>query len=333
MKKIFLMILTGSVLFTSCNKNESVSPSQSVVASEAVQSALRVAYPSATNISYSEVSPTAVEATFNVKKDELIAGISKAGKILFTASSVTDATLPAIALDYLTTTYPGYTLVRAGEKTDKAGTVTGYMADITHNSLNYHIHFDATGKFVSSVERTGKHNGHGVKVAEADLLPVIKTYLTTTYPGYTFDDAISFSVDGTVKGYGVRITTADAKEIGLMFDGAGAFLRSREGDLGHHSGMGPGHGKGGPGGDKGKPNGPGRGKDGATIVKIDIAAVPAAAKTYLDSKYAGYTLVYAESYAVNAVITKYEVEFTLSGKTYEVYFDTAGVFLSEKVKK
>ena len=330
MKKIMLMILTGSIFLTSCNKSAVSPDNTSIAASEAVSSALRMAYPNATNVTYTEVSPVAVEATFTNKKEQLIAGISKAGKLLFTAAAITDATLPAIALDYLATTYPGYTLVRAGEKMDKAGVVTGYMADITFNSLNYHIHFDATGKFLTSVERTGKHNGQGVKVAEADLLPAIKTYLTTTYPGYTFDDAISFSVDGTVKGYGVRITTADAKEIGLMFDAAGVFLRSREGDLGHHSGMGPGHGKGG---GKGGPNGPGRGKDGATVVKIDLAAVPAAAKTYLDSKYAGYTLVYAESYAVNAVITKYEVEFTLSGKTYEVYFDAAGVFLSEKVKK
>ncbi|MES2797948.1 MAG: PepSY-like domain-containing protein [Bacteroidota bacterium] len=331
MKKIFLMLLTGSLYLTSCNKNESISPdNQSVVVSDAVASTLRLAYPNATNITYSEVSPTAFEAEFNVKQDELIVGISKDAKLLFQAASIEEAALPAIALDYLTTTYPGYTLIRAGEKKDKAGVITGYVVDLKYNELTYHIHFDATGKFLTSVERKGKHNGIGVKVAQADLPATIKTYLDTTYPNYTFDDAISFSVNGVVKGYGVRITTADNLEIGLMFDGAGVFLRSREGDLGHHSGMGPGHGKGG---GVGKSNGPGRGKDGTTVVKIEKTAVPAAAITYLDSNYAGYAFIYAKSFAKDGVINAFEVEFTLSSKTYEVYFDAAGVFVKEKIKK
>jgi hypothetical protein len=325
MKKIILMILIGSMFFTACNKNESISPDDQAIVGETVKSALRVAYPEAANVSYSEVSPTDVEANFTNKKDQLIAGISKAGKMLFTAHKISDATLPAIALDYLTATYPSYTLVRAGEKKDKAGATMGYMADIKHNNLSYHLHFDATGKFLTSVERTGKHNGQGVKVAQADLPAVIKTYLTTTYPSYTFTDAISFSVDGVVKGYGVRIITSDTKEIGLMFDGAGVFLRSREGDLGHHSGMGPGHGKGG---DKG-----GKGKDGVLIAKIEKTGLPAAALTYLDSKYAGYSFERAGSITLNGVLSQYVVDFKLNDKKYAVIFDTSGVFIKELTKK
>jgi hypothetical protein len=333
MKKIIFMALIGSIYLTSCSKQQDVTPSsQTVVVTDAAKSALRVAYPTATNVTWSSVSPVALEATFVNKNKDLIAGISNTGTVLFTANSVTDATLPAIALDYLTATYPGYTMVRAGEKMDKAGAIIGYMADITHNSLNYHIHFDATGKFLNSVERKGKHNGIGVKVLEADLLPAIKAYLTTTYPGYKFDDAISFTLDGTVKGYGVRITTADSKEIGLMFDGAGVFLRSREGDLGHHSGMGPGHGgMGGPG--KGGSNGSGRGKDGLSIVKIEKTALPAAAITYLDSKYAGYVFDRAGSITLNGVLSQYVVDITLAGKKYDIIFDTAGVFIKEITHK
>lgn len=326
MRKIFLMILAGSFYLTSCNKDEALNPnSQSVAVSEAVTSALRVAYPNATNITYSEVSPTALVAEFTNKKTEMVAGIDKTGKLLYKGESIAATDLPAIALDYLTANYAGYTLSRASVKKDDAGIITGYSADIVHNTLKYHIHFDATGKFLTVVERTGKHNGHGVKIAQADLPAVIKTYLDSNYPAYTFDDAVSFSVDNAIKGYGVRITTADAKEVGLMFDAAGVFLRSREGDLGHHSGKGPGKGKGG--------NKGGKGNDGLAVVKIEKTAVPAAAIAYLDSKYAGYAFVYAESYSLNAVIQKYEVEFTLNSKTYEVYFDAAGVFTKEKVKK
>ena len=330
MKKIFFMALIGSIYLTACNKQEAVSPN--VVVSDAAISSLRVAYPTASNITWAEVTPTTVEASFSVKSNDLIAGIEKTGKVLFVANSVENAALPAVSLDYLTQTYPGYTLIRAGEKKDKVGATTGYMADIKVNELYYHIHFDATGKFLTSQEKSGKHSGIGVKVLAADLPVVIKTYLDTTYPGYNFNDAISFTVDTVVKGYGVRITTADAKEIGLMFDGAGVFLRSREGDLGHKSGMGPGYGPGGSG-DKGGPNGPGRGKDGLAVVKIEKTAVPATALAYLDANYAGYVFDHAKSFSLNGVLNQYEVEFKVGDKKYEVYFDVKGAFIKEKVKK
>lgn len=319
------MILIGSAFLTSCNKNDTVSPDgQSIVATDVVQSALRVAYPNATNVTYSEVSTTAVEVAFTNKNDQLLAGISKEGKLLYSATAIDEASLPAIALDYLTANYPGYTLVRSGEKKDKSVITTGFVADIKYKELNYHLHFDSTGLFLTVTEQKGKHNGIGVKVTQANLPAAIKTYLDATYPAYIFDDAISFTVDGVIKGFGVRITTADNKEIGLMFDGTGVFLRSREGSLGHHSGKGPGKEKG---------KGSGRGDDGLKVVKIEISAVPAAAITYLGSKYAGYVLVNAESYTLDGVIKQYEVEFTLAGKTYEVYFDAAGVFSKEKIKK
>jgi hypothetical protein len=323
MKKIIFLALIGSLFLTNCTKTDTVNPAE-IEVNEAVKSSLRVAFPNATNISFSEVSPNEVVADFTEKRSEYIAGITKAGKVLFTAEKITEATLPAIVLDYLTANYPGYILKRAGEKKDKAGVTLGYSVDITQNEKNYHLHFDATGKFVSSIERTGKHNGKGVKVAQADLPIAIKTYIADKYPNYTFTDAISFSVDNTVKGYGVRIVTAEKAEVGLIFDGAGTFLRSREGDLGHHSGKGPGHGKDGKGG--------GKGKDGRTVVKIEKTTLPADVLNYIDTKYAGYVLKYAESYSLNGVIEKYEVEFTLSGKVYEVYFDAKGKFLIEKIK-
>ncbi len=327
MKKLILMAILGSIGFVSCVKENAVSPGGQPVVSEAAKSTLRVAYPNASNVTWAEVTPVDLSASFEDKKASLIAGITKTGTLLFTAKSVTAATLPAIALDYLTTNFPGYKLIRAGEKKDKSGVTTGYVADIEFNSLNYDVHFDATGKFLKSEEEKGKHKGEGVKVTEANLPADIKTYLTTNYPNYKFDDAISFTVDNVVKGYGVRITTADNKEIGLMFDGAGLFLRSREGDLGHHSGMGPGHG--GKDGPDGKPDGPGRGKDGVSIVKIEKSALPAAALTYLDAKYMGYSYEQAGSISLNGVLSQYAVDIKLNNKKYAIIFDLAGGFIKE----
>jgi hypothetical protein len=335
MKKLIFMALIGSIYLSSCTSNQMVSPgTQAVVVSDAAKSTLKAAYPSATNVTWAEVTKTAVEASFVNKKEDLIIGIEKTGRMLFIAKSVQDATLPAISLDYLTATYPGYKLLRAGEKTDKSGATTGFMADIQVGDLFYHIHFDATGKFLNSEEKKGEHHGIGVQVLQANLPAAIKTYLSATYPGYKFNDAISFTLDAVVKGYGVRITTADNKEIGLMFDGAGVFLRSREGDLGHNSGMGPGHGHDGMGGPgQGGPNGPGRGKDGVSIVKIEKTALPAATLTYLDSKYAGYVFDRAGSISLNGVLSQYVVDIKVGDKKYAVIFDLAGAFIKELAHK
>jgi Putative beta-lactamase-inhibitor-like, PepSY-like len=330
MKKIIFFSLLGLMGLASCTKNSAVSPSQNAV-TPAAENALRVAFPNATSITWATVSPTDLQASFKNQNKQLLAGVTKAGKLMYTANSITNATLPAIALDYLATNFAGYKLNRAGEKKDKNGATLGYVADITFNSVDYDVHFDATGKFLSSNEESGKHNGQGVKLSQAELPTAIKTYLDTNYPSYKFDDAISFSINGTVKGYGVRITTADGKEVGLIFDAAGVFLRSREGDLGHHDGMGPGHG--GPGGPDGKPDGPGRGHDGVSIVKIDKTALPAAAIMYLDAHYAGYTFDRAGSISLNGVLSQYVVDITLSTKHYDVIFDTAGVFVKEITHK
>jgi hypothetical protein len=323
MKKMILMAFIGAFALSSCNRTEDLSPANADVSTSAKES-LTSSFPNAKVSAWEIVAPDVAMAEFTVNKNDMVATFANSnGRLIEAGDAITAVDLPAIATDYLKLTYPGYTLVNAGEKKDKAGVVTGYMANIDVAGVKYHIHFDATGKFVDAKEKTGKSKGKGTPVLQADLLPAIKTYLTATYPGYVFKDAISMSKNDVIVGYGVRITTADAKSMNILFDTAGVFVKSREGNVGPN---GEGHkGKG----DKGGPN---KGNDGKVETAIAATDLPAAATTYLETTYKGYTLKTAESIAINGVLTGYEANITLSDKNYEVYFDAKGVFVKVKTK-
>lgn len=58
---------------------------------------------------------------------------------------------------------------------------------------------------------------------------------------------------------------------------------------------------------------------------IDASSLPAAVLTYLNTNYAGYTLVQAEQGTnQNGGATYYEVTFTYNGTTKELHFDMTG---------
>jgi hypothetical protein len=325
MKKLILMSLAAGLVLSSCNKTE-VETASSYTPTAAVEAALRKQAPTASDVSYTEVSPTAVEASYNLHKDALVAGISKAGKLLYNGDAIVNAELPAIALDYLTATYPGYKLLKAVEK-KKDDVTTGFVANISHNSKFYHIHFDATGKFVESAEKNGKGHCKGEKLTQEQLPDAIKTYLNTTYPNYKFTDAIKFVKDDTTLGYGVRILTADAKEVGLLFDAKGVFVKAREGHLGHG---GKGLGKRGDGG-FGK-HGHGRGNDGISVDKLSVSDMPATIKTYLDTKYAGYKLEHAVKISKEDTVLNYVVDIKHNDKKIYILFDGTGAFVKEGKK-
>jgi hypothetical protein len=63
------------------------------------------------------------------------------------ANSIDQSALPANALSYLTTTYPGYVFNKAFSITVN-GVVQGYCVVIEANSTKYAVQFDAAGNFV-----------------------------------------------------------------------------------------------------------------------------------------------------------------------------------------
>jgi hypothetical protein len=215
--------------------------------------------------------------------------------------AVTQANLlPAIST-YLTANYAGYTFVNAYSEA-VSGVINAYDVNITLNSVPYHVVFSASGVFVS-VNSNGK--GHGkmnqtmATVAQADLLANIKTYLNTTYAGYTFINAYSETSNSVLTGYDVNITY-NAVNYHVTFDAMGAFVSV----------------------------GMRKAKTPTTNVPVAQADLLAAISTYLTTNYAGYTFVNAYSEAVSGVIANYDVNITSNAVKYHVVFDAAGVFVS-----
>lgn len=126
--------------------------------------------------------------------------------------------LPAAVTSYFKITYPTDTLLHASIMPDSA-----YVLISKNNGL-YATVIKAAGTFVKRVQ-INLHPGKPVAVTAANLPATITTYLTTTYPGYVFEKAYSFSVSGTLKGYAVLITSNSTKYI-VTFDGGGAFLKA-----------------------------------------------------------------------------------------------------------
>jgi hypothetical protein len=215
--------------------------------------------------------------------------------------AVTQANLLSAISTYLTTNYAGYTFVNAYSEA-VSGVINAYDVNITLNSVPYHVVFSATGVFVS-VNSAGK--GHGkmnqtmATVAQADLLAAIKTYLNTTYAGYTFINAYSETSNSILTGYDVNITY-NAVNYHVTFDATGAFVSV----------------------------GTRKAKAATTNVPVAQADLLTAISTYLTKNYAGYTFVNAYSEAVSGVIANYDVNITSNAVTYHVVFDAAGVFVS-----
>ena len=141
--------------------------------------------------------------------------------MLYANSVIDPATLPAAITTYLTANYKGYTIVKAGSRTNTTGAVTGYVVEFTLNNLVYELRFDATGLFLSLEMENGSHEG--TQILATALPAAITTYLTANYAGYTFNHARTDMINGVIVDYDVDIIVNGAK-IGLLFDATGKFL-------------------------------------------------------------------------------------------------------------
>jgi len=79
-------------------------------------------------------------------KRELMHHCGCNGKIVAIAA----ADLPASSTNYLTTTYPGYTLKQAFKVVDNTGKAKRYVAFIDANNSKYAVEFDANGSFLEA---------------------------------------------------------------------------------------------------------------------------------------------------------------------------------------
>ena len=155
----------------------------------------------------------------------------------------------------------------------------------------------ATGAGRTATDSFGK----GVTITADQLPAAATTYLTTNYAGYTLIQAVQGTDRAGATFYAVVIEQSGVR-YHLHFDAAGAFVASKGG------------------------HGPGPNDANETTITAD--KLPAAITDYLNTTYAGYTLVQAEQAADAAgVVMYYETVITSSGKTFQLNFDATGKLL------
>lgn len=187
---IFLGLSAG--LF-SCDKNNDVS----IAADE--ETLMEFAMLATTNSDPATTDSTTTQPSCKGKKSKL--------------TEVAISELPEAATDYITTTYAGATIERAGKTTQG-----GYIVHVKQtDGTSLVIGFDANGTFVSAASH---QKDRGTLVAVESLPSTITDYITTTYSGATIKKAIQT----TDNNYVVIITKADATIVGVSFDTAGTFI-------------------------------------------------------------------------------------------------------------
>lgn len=127
--------------------------------------------------------------------------------------------LPALAIaikTYMTTTFPKDTLKSAWMNKD------GSIIVLSKNVTFYGNVFTTAGTFIAR-NTIASTLGKDVQIAQTALPAAILSYLTTTYPNYTFGKAFSATQGTTVKGYLVVID-ANLTKYALIFESTGVFV-------------------------------------------------------------------------------------------------------------
>ncbi len=197
----WLFLLTFSVAFSSCQNNDAA-PDQAAGEEESLSTFTLLATLSSDNARLTHDS-TGTDTTRHGR------GGHRCG-----LTEVAVADLPAAVTAYLTATYAGATVERAGQTEASELIVHITKADGTPAALL----FDASGTFVS--EKTAGRK-HGTPVAVADLPAAVTAYLTANYGGATPEKAFQNSEGNLV----VVLRKADGSRVGTAFDAAGTFLR------------------------------------------------------------------------------------------------------------
>lgn len=316
MNKILFVFFCGVFALSSCKTQDLVSPVASTLPTAIgttsvptiVLASLSKNFPTATNTTWNQTSPTSFMATFKQNNAGKVATFQNTGAFLKVGDVIDPATLPTAIIDYLKANYAGYVIVQADAKKDATGAVKGYETLITVENTQYELEFDAAGKFAKLETPDGHDEGAGI--AQTALLPAITTYLGANYTGYVFKEAESKMSLGVITGYKVEIVQNNVK-YNILFDAVGAFVSVNAGGKG-----GDNHGEG---------NGGGDGNNGGIETVIAQTDLPATVATYMTTNFAGFVFVKAEVVKdVAGTILGYEVYFTLAGKSRQADFDVTG---------
>jgi uncharacterized membrane protein YkoI len=192
----------------------------------------------------------------------------------------------------------GMTFKRAILTKDQNG-VTVYHVHVDKAGVLLSMSINANGTVLKSVEVNQK-GANFTKVELSSLPAGLTAFLNTNAAGFKLIYAVAIKKDSVIIEYHVGVTIGTAKKE-FHLDAQFKLL--------------PGH-----------PNKAGNTPPNVTFSGLTTSNLPAVIKTYLDTNYAGWSLVKGESAAVDSVIKNYHVVITVATKKYLIEFDGNGNF-------
>jgi Putative beta-lactamase-inhibitor-like, PepSY-like len=280
-------ILLLSILFTSCNKENSTNNS------------------SGTSVSLSS-GTVGVGISTTTNDSIYVVGACAAHHHL---DSVAAASLPSSITDYLSANYQGYVFQKAFTDVDTTGTLSGYVVIIQYNGNPVGLKFDASGNFVKVLEQRegadlsgrGWHEGgcfddrdgrQRDSVAIAALPGAITTYLSTNYP----QDTIVKAFRGRDSSY--ILYSFDNGVYATVFDATGTFVSRTILEPRHDD-----------------------------FMVIAPSGLPATILSYLTAAYPGYVIKQSFAYAENGRLAGYVIGIDANNTRYALQFDVSGNFI------
>ncbi|MFM9020572.1 MAG: hypothetical protein ACKOOA_04525 [Sediminibacterium sp.] len=227
--------------------------------------------------------------------------------------SIAFTSLPAAVQTYLSSTYSGFTPLKAFVIKDTLGNVKGYIAIIRFNDKPVALEFKADGTFKKVLEQREKGDLSGSgwhlgglfedrdgkckdTVALNDIPQGIRAYMTSNYPGDTLMKAFK------TKGGVFVLISKNNGAFATLFNKNGGFekrvaLPAKDGEL----------------------------------VNIAQSGLPAVILNFLSATFPNYVFNKADVLKSNGTVLGYLVLINANNTRYAVAFDAAGKFLAKKV--
>ncbi|MEZ4903087.1 MAG: PepSY-like domain-containing protein [Spirosomataceae bacterium] len=303
-KALTFFLLVGAM--TACSDLNNINAPQTEIVPQNVSSAIRKAYPEATELTYSvlETDKIWVSAVM-LKIQRMSVVVNSTGQITETYNVArVGATLPESARKYIATNYPGASIGDINEQINDDKKVIGYKVSIkTKEGKEVVLLFDTTGSLTLLITKDDTSNtptkpeSKTYTVEQKDLPEAIKKVLAEKHGEYKYLKGAVIVEEGK-RTYFI-VVSKDMTNYEYAFDVNGTILKSSS------SGM---------------------VVQDKTQKELAANSIPNRAKEYLDKTYKGWEYMKGLIFYEKDKITGYIVVVKQEGKLYYVYFDGSGAY-------